>query len=174
MKKIVWAILVVALLIGGLYFFNYLNLTQPVMTKINSDSRNSGIKFELHYKNYISTSTLIYNLQSISGDKSKSDVFRVFLQTTAALKDKKFETIELDYNGTPKFTLKGDYFSDLGNDYDTQNPVYTIRTFPSHLYNLTGQAAYGEWTGGLLGVLGKQMDDFNDFNEKWYLNNLTK
>ena len=32
--------------------------------------------------------------------------------------------------------------------------------------------AYPEWTGGLLGVAGKQIEDFNDFHMKWYLEDL--
>ena len=174
MKRFVWSILILISCIGGIYLFNYFTLTHPAITKVNSDNRNSGVNFELHYKYFVMTNTLIYNLQSVPLDKAPIDIFRTFLQTSTTLTDKKFETIELDYKGIPKFILKGDYFTDLGKEYDTQNPVYTTRTFPSHLYNLTGEAAYGEWNGGCLGVLGKQIEDFNDFNKKWYLNNITE
>jgi hypothetical protein len=32
--------------------------------------------------------------------------------------------------------------------------------------------AYPEWTGGALGVLSKQMEDFSDVHDKWYLDDL--
>ena len=48
-----------------------------------------------------------------------------------------------------------------------QNPVYLIRTLPEKLYKPTGEGAFGQWTGGLLGVLGKQMDDANTAAKQW-------
>ena len=60
----------------------------------------------------------------------------------------------------------------LGEEYGQQNPIYTVRTFPENLFLTDGTNAYGQWTGGMLGVLGKQMEDFADFNKKWFLENL--
>jgi len=62
----------------------------------------------------------------------------------------------------------------LGKEYSWQNPVYTIRTFPENLINLDGSMAYPEWTGGWLRVTGKQMEDFNNFHKKWYLEDILK
>lgn len=174
MKKLIWIIIALAIVLGGIYLFNYLTLIQPVLKTINSDNRNTGIEFELHYKSYVIPDVLVFNLKDVSDDKAVADVFRVLLQTTAVLKEKDFETIELAFKGTSKFKLVGTYFKKLGEEYKTQNPVYTMRTFPENLLDMKGQAAYSEWTGGLLGVLNKQMEDFNDFNKKWYLEDLSK
>lgn len=173
MKKLIWTIAILALVVGGIYSFNYLTLIQPTVLKTDFDSRNEGIKFDLHYKYFILTSTLVFDLKDVSSNKAIADVFRVFLQTTSALKEKEFTTIELSYKGTTKFTLRGDYYSLLGREYGDQNPVYTMRTFPEHLYDLSGQTAYSEWSGGLFVVMSKQMEDFKDFHDKWYLNDLT-
>ncbi len=173
MKKIIWIIIAFAFLTGGIYLFNYLTLIQPVQERIDSDNRNSGIEIDLHYRNYIIPNVLVFNLKNVSNDKAAADVFRVLLQTTSALNEKDFESIELAFKGTSKFKLKGSYFKELGKEYETQNPVYTMRTFPENLNDMKGQAAYSEWTGGLLGVLNKQMEDFNDFNKKWYLDELS-
>lgn len=173
MKNIIWTVIAFAILVGGIYLFNYLTLTQPVLTKIDFDSRNSGIEVDLHYKNYINPKVLVFNLKNVSNDKAVADVFRVLLQTTSELKEKDFETVELAFQGTTKFKLNGSYFKELGIEYDTQNPVYTMRTFPKNLMDITGKSVYGEWTGGLLGVLNKQMEDFNEFNRKWYLEDMS-
>ncbi|MEK0337272.1 MAG: hypothetical protein QQN41_07555 [Nitrosopumilus sp.] len=174
MKKVVWIVIALSIGIGGIYLFNYLTLTQPVLKTIDSDNRNTGIEFELHYKNYVIPNVLVFNLKDVADDKAIADVFRVLLQTTSVLKEKDFETIELAFKGTSKFKIKGIYFRELGKEYETQNPVYTMRTFPENLLDMNGQSAYSEWTGGLLGVLNKQMEDFNDFNKKWYLESLSK
>ena len=61
----------------------------------------------------------------------------------------------------------------LGEEFGEQNPVYTIRTFPEHLSRPDGAQAFSTWTGGILGVLSKQMDDFNKFNKEWYIEDLS-
>ncbi|WP_197530230.1 hypothetical protein [Deferribacter desulfuricans] len=103
-----------------------------------------------------------------------ADVFRVFLQFAEKMQSKEFKVIELSFKGKTKFKINGDYFRTLGKEYSWQNPVYTMRTFPEHLMNPDGYRAYPEWTGGLLGVLVKQMEEFNDFHKKWYLEDIVK
>lgn len=166
MKKIIIIIVI------GVYIFNYVTLTLPTDSKINEDNRNEGISIDVHYKYYVLFNTLEYNLKNVPTDKAAADVFRVFLQTASTLKDKKFKKVELSYKGTTKFILIGDYFKQLGSEFGEQNPIYTMRTFPENLYNINGEASYSKWEGGMLGVLNKQMEDFNDFNKKWYLDDL--
>ncbi|MES3016757.1 MAG: hypothetical protein V4721_03215 [Bacteroidota bacterium] len=174
MKRIIWIITALIILVSGTYLFNYFNLVKPISLKTEQDERNKGITFGVHYKNYVQTETLIFDLKTVPSDKAIIDIFRVLLQTSSALKESDFQTINLSFNGRTKFILKGKYFKELGKGYDSQNPVYIMRTFPQHLYNINGQAAYNEWNGGVLGVLGKQMEDFKDFHDKWYLNELTR
>jgi hypothetical protein len=133
---------------------------------IKDDSRNSGIAATAYYSEY--PSVIVFDIQSIEGETSKLDVFRVFLQFADALQEKKFDRVELAYQGKTKFLIKGEYFQQLGREYSTQNPLYTVRTFPSNVFTPDGKQAYGEWTGGILGVLANEMDDFNDLHEKWY------
>ncbi|MFP2608696.1 hypothetical protein, partial [Escherichia marmotae] len=73
-----------------------------------------------------------------------------------------------------KFYLKGGYFKTLGQEYGIQNPVYTLRTIPENVYMLNGERAYSVWEGGLLGVMGKQMEDLSDFSKAWYLDDFIK
>lgn len=115
---------------------------------------------------------LVYDLTSVAPTNSMADVFRVFLQFASAEKDKQFGSIELGFRGRPKFLIRGDYFQQLGKEFGTQNPVYTIRTFPENVMKLDGSKAYPTWTGGFIGVSGKQMEDFNDFHRQWWFNDL--
>lgn len=68
--------------------------------------------------------------------------------------------------------LKGDYFQTIGLEYGVQNPVYTLRTLPENVYTLEGKQAFGSWTGGWLGVVGKQMEDLNEFHRLWFMSDL--
>lgn len=139
---------------------------------LSNDSRNSGIIVKTNYENYINTDILLYNLTQVSSEKSMADVFRVFLQYSESVSSFEFDKVIIAYNGRKKFFIDGDYFKQIGDEFDFQNPIYTTRTFPEHLYNLDGTPAYSGWSGGWLGVVGKQIEDFNDFHKQWYLNEL--
>lgn len=169
MKKVLFAAVII-LLIGGLvYGYNYYTVNRPVQQELNSDERDSGIAFDAHYQNYVQLDVLVLNLKEISGEKTKVDVFRALWQSAFALKNREFKEVRLDYQGDARFILPGDYFNKLGNEYDNENPIYVIRTFPENVLNLDGQHAYQETTGGILGVMATEMDYFSDFSEKWYL-----
>lgn len=172
MKKLLWIIGVIAIIAGGIYSFNFLTVMQPTKSTINADIRNDGISIDAHYKYFVLINTLVFDLKNVAADKAAADVFRVFLQTASALKNKNFERVELAYKGTPKFILTGEYFKTLGSEFGEQNPIYTMRTFPENLYNISGEAAFSKWSGGVLGVLGEQMNDFNAFNKQWYLDEM--
>ncbi len=94
----------------------------------------------------------------------------MFLQFAEKIRSKRINNVELSYQWYAKFILSGNYLAQsLGKEYSFQNPVYTMRTFPEHLTNPDGTQAYSEWSGGFLGVTLHQMEDFNDFHDKWYL-----
>jgi hypothetical protein len=137
---------------------------------INDDSRNNGIKVAVRYQ--FSTSTLVYDLKEVDGKNSSSDVFRVFLQFAEKVADTKFENVNIAYKGKTKFVLSGDHFNTIGKEYSFQNPVYTMRTFPEKLKLVNGTKAYSTWTGGTLGVSSRQIEDFNDFIKKWFLDDI--
>jgi hypothetical protein len=170
MKKLIFIVLVVIVVgMGGALALNHFQLQSPMNSVLKSDPRNDGIDVSVHYGNFIDPSTVVYDLRNVSGSNSPADVFRVLLQYAERLKGRQFDNIELAYKGTVKFKIEGNYFQTLGEEYGTQNVVYTVRTFPEHLKTPTGAQAYSEWTGGWLGVMNKQMEDFGDFNKHWYL-----
>ena len=173
MKYLLRFIISVVIIAVIIYGYNYLSLTYPVKQRLAEDTRNSGVGFDVHYQFYVNPSAIVIDLDHIHGSVSLADVFRGFLQICDKLKDKDFDEVLLASNGSVKFKITGSYFKELGQNYATQNPIYTVRTFPEHVYTPAGVNAYGTITGGLFGVLNKQMEDFKDFSEKWYLNDLS-
>lgn len=160
-------------IVGGLaivvFGLNFFTLQKPMSGVLDDDPRNKGIEVLAHYGMLVNPNELVFDLRGISGENSAADVSRVLLQYADALKERQFESVILSYKGERKFLLKGKFFHTLGAEYETQNPVYTMRTFPEKVYELDGTSAFGTWTGGLLGVVGKQMEDFNEFHKRWYL-----
>lgn len=166
--KLLWLmiLLIPVILIGARYAYNYFTLQVPMNNVISNDSRNSGIELAVSYDSYINFKTIVFDLEEFKG-KAPVDLFRAFLQYADAMQKQKFDYVILSYRGNRKFKIPGNYFKQLGSEYSTQNPVYTMRTFPENLLHLDGTKAYGQWTGGVLGVLKQQMEDFNDFIRKW-------
>jgi hypothetical protein len=173
-KRGVGAVVILLLLIASVYGWNYLMLQSPMNEVAREDARNSGISVSTHYSYYLDPSTLVFDLRDVSMTNSKADVFRVLLQYAANMKSRRYDRVNLAFRGETKFILDGEYFQQLGQEYGAQNPVYTMRTFPSHLRRADGSEAYGTWTGGLLGVVGKEIEDFNDFHDQWYLRDMTR
>ncbi len=175
MKNTIIAVFIIILTtVVGIYCFNYFQLQTQMNDVIKEDYRNNGIEVRVHYTNYVKTSELVYDLKSVSGDKSMTDVFRVFLQFAEKLQSRNYDLVKLSFRGTTKFMINGRYFQQLGEEYSWQNPVYTTRTFPENLMKPDGSSAYPTWTGGWLGVTQKQMEDFNDFHRKWYLDDVVR
>lgn len=162
---------VAALAVGA---WNFFTLQGPLDQALESDSRNTGIEARAHYQNYLNPSVIVFDLRAVAGDKSQADIFRALLQFASEMKDREFEAVELAYRGTTKFILAGRYFQQLGREYGTQNPVYTMRTFPQNLLRPDGEKAFPTWEGGLLGVTGKQIEDFGEFHKQWYLADLVE
>ena len=172
MKKAARLVIVFCVIAVGVISYNYFTVAKPLSQVLESDRRNSGINIRAHYGHYIQPKVLAIDIRHVSGEKSAADVFRVFLQYASKLKEKSFDTVLLQSKGKTKFVLEGDYFKELGDEYGTQNPVYTMRTFTEHVYTPDGKEAFGTWTGGLLGVLNKQMEDFSEFHKKWYVEDM--
>lgn len=168
---VLFGILLLVSGIASIYAWNYYTLQSP-LNEVTEKENNRGIEVSVYYKNYIEPSTIVYDLQDVSADKSMVDVFRVFLQYAEKSTNNKFDLVLLAFRGQVKFQIKGSYFRQLGEEYSYQNPVYTARTFPENLYLPDGTKAFSKWEGGAIGVTKEQMEDFNEFHEEWYINEL--
>ncbi len=154
--------------------FSYQSGSMPVVNRLQTvvsaelakDPRNNGMVVRV--KRTL-TDTLTLDV-SVEENKAPIDVVRVLFQTADALKNEEFSKVMLAARGTEKFYLEGPYFQELGREYSSgQNTVYMSRTLPEHVRKPDGSAAFGTWTGGILGVTGKQLEDLNDFCRTWCL-----
>jgi hypothetical protein len=139
---------------------------------LRADPRNAGI--DVVVRSDAGRSTLLYDLKAISMSKSAADVFRVLLQFARAERSRSFKSVELAFRGQVRFRIAGEYFSQLGDEYGTQNAVYTMRTFTENVFRPDGSSAYPKWSGGLLGVATKQIDQFNEFHREWFMGDLIR
>jgi hypothetical protein len=158
-----------AAVLAAVVAFNYFGVMRPVAKQLDGDSRNAGFAMTAHYRFYVDPNTLVIDLRQVDS-ASPLDLCRGLFQAAKVMSDsgKRFERVVLARTGHPVFHLKGDDFARLGTEFaNGQNPVFLIRTLPEKLYRPNGEAAFPQWTGGLLGVLGKQMEDVTTAVRTW-------
>lgn len=173
-KLLLIVLVVIAVLlgcaVGGVWLYNETVLQKPLQRVLLSDPRNRVVQASAHFDGWVDTQTVIFDLTDVGGNASAMDIFRVLLQYAQEQKGNQYKRIILAAYGRRKFVIPGDYFQQLGREYATQNPVYTIRTFPQHVLAMDGSRPFPEVYGGVFYVLPKELEQFKTFNERWFLN----
>lgn len=141
------------------------DVAAPVDDALAKDSRNSSVDLQARYSGLFARDVLVLEIEA-GPTAAPVDLFRALLQSAAALQDRTFESVELHSNSGHEFTMSGSYYSKIGQEYDWQNPVYTMRTFPYELSRPDGSRPYTNLGGGLFGVT-EQMRDFSDAMAEW-------
>lgn len=144
-------------------------VTYPVYTALADEDTVSVIA---HRRWLVSPSEIVFDLRGVTPEASMAKVDRTLFLAAHALKDKRFDAVALAWKGDTRFLLAGERFQTIGQEWPAQNPIYVIRTLQEDLATPDGQPAFGVWTGGWLGVMGKQMEDHNKFHHQWWLDDL--
>jgi hypothetical protein len=171
-NKLLIAFSIILIILISIFAVNYLLLQQKMNDVLAQDARNDGIKVSVRFAGFVNYKELNYNITDISDNSSSLDVTRVLLQFAEKVQDRNFNKVYLAADGKTKFYLKGDYFKTIGEEYEFQNPIYTLRTMPENVYNLDGSNAFDKWEGGIFGVTNRQMSDLNDFCQQWFIQEL--
>lgn len=116
--------------------------------------------------------SIVFDLRDVGWDATPAGVIGGFFQFAEEMKEREFREVRLAYQGRTKFILEGHHFKQIGRENSYQNPVYSLRTFPEKLTRPDGGKAFSTWTGGMLGVLGAQMDDANQLARDWFLDEM--
>ena len=151
---------------------NCLSINKLGTSTVKEDSRNLGLELSVQCENFLNPKILVIDVIKVESDKSTADVFRVFFQIAENLEGKQFDKVYLASKGKNKLYIEGEYFGVLGSSFSYQNPVYLLRTFPENTHTLDGKKAFPTWTGGLIGVTSKQMEDLNSLARDWFIEDL--
>lgn len=165
MKKAALGIAVlIALVLGG----NYLSASRHAFA-VTSQSVNRGISVWAYHAYLVNPSVLVIDIRDVDGNKSVADVLRVFFQIAEQFKDRQFSEVRLASRGNTKFLIRPEHFQTIGRTFATENPMYLLRTLPENIRRPDGRPAFETWTGGLLGVAGRQMEDLTKFAREWFV-----
>ena len=165
----------ILLILGGLLILlvilgNVGTLTVPVSSELSTDPRNEVVDVSVHYKAYVNPTVLVFTVKDNRG--SRVDAMRTLLQTAEVLQGRSFTRVEMHGPGGYQYYLEGEYFRELGEDYDFQNPAYTMRTFTEHVYEPGGSKAFYQFNTSLLGSMTEGLSNLNEMHDVWYINDL--
>lgn len=164
-KELLWSLTIGFVLILIIYLVNLFTLKMPVKDRLSEDYRNEEVELSFRYSYYINPNKIAISLGQCS-NAAPVDILRTLLQTAEALQNRSFSTVELHKGYDHRFTISGNYFKELGEEYDIQNPVYTARTLPEKISNPDGGQAYRNFRSGISG-LSEEMESFKEFTLDW-------
>jgi hypothetical protein len=151
----------------GIVGANYLLLERPLDQALAEDERNQPGILSARYGTYVNPNVLVLSLSDQCGDTSPAGMLRALFQSAEALGEAEFARVELHSRGEHRFTLDGDAYQSIGEEFGVQNVMYQVRKFPEKLSLPSGEPAYGSVSGGLFGVLRVEMENVNDFAVSW-------
>lgn len=164
-RWIVFVAVAALLIAGGLYWHKY-SVNRSVQAALQGED---AAQIEVYRRGLVGGDAVVLNIASVTGEASMADIMRMMLKSAEALKDHQFSRVYLASRGKEKFYLEGDYFRQLGEERLSQNAIYTVRTLPENVFALDGTKAFGEWSGGWLAVVGKQMEEVAELHQKWWV-----
>jgi len=170
-KRLKTGVMALAILVSVVCLIDWnATVTWPVMQALSDDGPHDVMVYR---RWLLSPNEIVFDIRSASTQGSMADMDRLLFKAAEALKDRQFDHVVLAYHGSGKMLLAGDLFRLIGQTREFENPVYLIRTLTEHVTNIDGTPAFGTWTGGWLGVLGKQLDDHNQFHQRWWVQSAT-
>jgi hypothetical protein len=173
MRKTLRALGALAVLLALVLGLNFLSVGRQAFA-VTGRQGNSGISVLTYHHYLLNPNGLVIDIREVDGGKAPIDVIRVFFQIAEQFKDRHFSEVRLAYRGETRFLIRPERFQTIGREHAFQNPMYVVRTLPEDLLLADGTQAYGAWSGGWLGVMNKQMEDFTDFYQRWFLNDFRR
>ena len=141
-----------------------------VFLPVRSALADEGDASIIAYRRWLlSPSQIVIDVRSVEGTQSMAGMDRLLLKSAEALQDRSYDRVVLAWRGQSRLIMDGAYFQEIGATRQTQNPVYTMRTMQEHVQNPDESPAFEVWTGGWLGVFGKQLEDHNEFHKRWWV-----
>lgn len=148
----------VAALIG--YSANLLFLQEPMNDILKRSETLQGMKVSTHYQYWVVPGVVVYDLRSLTLRQTPLDVHTAFLEFAKTLREKRYSRVELSYQGTTRFSIDGDSFRKLGEEYAKRNFDYVLYKFP-RLFNAEDGATPPD-------AKASERDALLQFHQQWY------
>ena len=118
----------IAALVG--YSANLLLLQEPMDDVLKQNASFQGMRVSTHFKYYVIPNVVVYDLRSVDGKQTPMDVHTALLEFAKRIRDKRYSRIDLDWRGVNKFSIDGQSFSVLGEQYAKKNFDFVLYKLP--------------------------------------------
>ena len=150
----------VAALVG--YSANILLLQQPMNQVLRENAAFRGMNVSAHYEYWVVPGVIVYDLKDLSLNQTPIDVHTAFLEFAKKLRTKRYSRVELSFKGHTKFSISGDNFTRIGNEYAKKNFDYVLYRLP-HLLRAEDGAKVPDSSAS-------DRDALLQFHRQWYGN----
>lgn len=152
---------VIAALFG--YLANFLILQQPMNQILDANEAFRGMSVSAHYQYWVVPGVVVYDLKGIRAEQNRLTVHTAFLEYAKKMKEKKFDRVELQYQGEKRASLDGASFQKIGEEYQKKNYAFVMIELPRR-FRFTDQK----------GKEDIQIDSLIEFHDRWYANDELK
>ena len=152
----------IAAVIG--YSANLLLVQQPMNQVLKENSAFAGMEVSAHYQYWVVPGVVVYDLRKLGVRQTPIDVHTAFLEFAKKMRAKKLERVELSYKGTTKFSIDGNAFQQVGNEYAKRNFDYVLYQLPKLFHPVGGHSAAALPAGE------SDRDALLQFHRQWYGN----
>jgi predicted nucleic acid-binding Zn ribbon protein len=139
---------------------NMLLLQRPVDAILEQNAAFQGMDVSAHYQYWVVPGVVVYDLRSLSFRQRPIDVHTAFLEFARELKEKNVRRVELAYKGNTRFSIAGDDFRKIGEEYEKKNFDYVLYTFPK-LFQDEAEPKLKEDSAS-------DRDSLLQFHKRWY------
>jgi phage FluMu protein Com len=150
----------VAALIG--YAANFVLLQEPVNDVLKENSALAGMQVSAHYAYYVVPGVVVYDLKTLSRTAKPIDVHAAFADFAGRLRFRKFDRIDLSYQGVTRASVDGATFRELGTAYvrhDAAGADFVLNKFP-RLVHIQAPSQPGQSLSDYQALLR--------FHQQWY------
>jgi len=140
------------------YSANVFLLQEPVNDVLHRNAAFRGMQVSAHYEYWVVPGVVVYDLKQLSFRQTPIDVHTAFLEFAKSVRTKRYKRVDLSYKGVTKFSIDGESFQRLGDEYAKRNFDYVLYTFPRLFHRSDGRNASD----------ASQRDALLDFHRHWY------
>jgi ribosomal protein L40E len=109
---------------------NFILLQRPMNQILDQNAAFHGMSVSAHYEYWMIPGVVVYDLRTPDQKHDPVVVHTALLEFASKLRAKKFDRVELQYQGTPRLSIDGASFRRLGDEYAQRNYRFGLFDFP--------------------------------------------
>lgn len=166
-RRFVFSIIVGLILLVAITTFLWMR-NNGLRNNLKTCDSYGVVDVDVYYDGMFSTDVVVFDLKDGGSPNARRiDPVHLLLQFAAKLDLTSVRRVVLARSKRHVFYIDASDLQRLADSYDGGGRVWAFNHLPESARTMSGSRAYGEWTGGLLGVLQKQMEDLDDLIRTW-------